>query len=196
MDFGATTKTGLWYTEEFTPKLSDYLEAYRDWKDPGQRTSTKQRTLEVEEEIMRPLMRTLYNFFLKNNYFVTDTDLAAMDLPKRPSGGSTPVPVAPSAPWFQVVLTKVTKVVIHFGGSETRKAKPKGQHGVECRYVISDTPITNYEDLARSAFSTRTPLILSFSGDDRGKIVYFALRWENERGDKSDFTTIEHAMIP
>ena len=196
MDFGATTKTGIWFTEEYAPKLTDYFEAYRDWQDPAQRTATKQRTLEVQEKIIEPLTRTLYNFFLTNNYFVTDTDLAAMMLPKRPDGHPTPAPVAKQAPWIQVVLTKIAHVVIHFRGSETKKAKLKGQHGVECRYVISDRPVVDYEELVHSVFATRSPLELPFAGHERGKTVYFAVRWENTRGEKGDFSDIFDVMIP
>jgi hypothetical protein len=54
----------------------------------------------------------------------------------------------------------------------------------EIAWIISDVPPTKWEELIHSNFDTRSPFILSFENDQRGKTVYFALRWENTRGEK------------
>jgi hypothetical protein len=78
-----------------------------------------------------------------------------------------------------------------------RKAKPAGVHGFKIAWVILDTPPTDWSQLTHSSFSTQTPFRLSsFSGNERGKIVYFALRWENTRGVKGPWTEITNAIIP
>jgi hypothetical protein len=51
-------------------------------------------------------------------------------------------------------------------------------------------------DLTNSSFDTHTPLTLEFADEDRGKVLYFALRWENTRGEKGPFGAIMNAIIP
>jgi hypothetical protein len=77
-----------------------------------------------------------------------------------------------------------------------RKAKPAGSHGFEMAWGIFDTAPTDWEQLNHSSFSTRTPLRLTFSGNDRGKTLYFALRWENTRGVKGPWSEIFNTIIP
>jgi hypothetical protein len=196
MDFGTTTKTGKWFTDEYVPAVTDYMSVYNDWKNPAERVPAKQEKLEKTEKTFRPLLRTLYTFFLKYNYFVTDEDLVSMGLPDRSEGKPTPSPVATEAPWFEVLLKRIAAIVIEYSVAKRKKAKAPGQHGVECCWVISDHPVIDHEELVHSAFDTRTPLVLEFPGHDRGKTVYFALRWENTRGQKGPFSRIENVVIP
>jgi hypothetical protein len=44
--------------------------------------------------------------------------------------------------------------------------------------------------------ATRTSLTLEFDEPDRGKTVYFCLRWENTRGQKGPWSPIQKAIIP
>jgi hypothetical protein len=41
-----------------------------------------------------------------------------------------------------------------------------------------------------------TPLMLSFSGDERGKTFYFAMHRENTRGEKCPWNEIQSIVIP
>ncbi|MDR1273488.1 MAG: hypothetical protein LBK12_02965, partial [Odoribacteraceae bacterium] len=66
----------------------------------------------------------------------------------------------------------------------------------EIRWAISETPVVNVDDLTHSAFDTRTPFNLEFRGEERGKAVYFCLRWENTRGEKGPWSEIQSAIIP
>jgi hypothetical protein len=74
--------------------------------------------------------------------------------------------------------------------------KPKGVHGVEIRHEILDEPPKDWDQLRNSSFDTRTPAQLVFKGEDRGKTVYFALRWENNVGEKGPWSEIYSAIIP
>ncbi|AHF94767.1 hypothetical protein OPIT5_26275 [Opitutaceae bacterium TAV5] len=56
--------------------------------------------------------------------------------------------------------------------------------------------MTLLNDLTRSGFDTRSPFTLNFDENQRGKTVYFALRWENTRGDKGPWSPITHAVVP
>ncbi|MDR1864959.1 MAG: hypothetical protein LBR08_05235 [Bacteroidales bacterium] len=72
----------------------------------------------------------------------------------------------------------------------------KGVRGAEIRWLISATPPVNWDDLRHSEFDTRSPFTMSFSGDQRGQTVYFALRWENNTGEKGPWCEIQSAIIP
>ncbi|MDR0609502.1 MAG: hypothetical protein LBG58_15030, partial [Planctomycetaceae bacterium] len=63
-------------------------------------------------------------------------------------------------------------------------------------WAILDTPPTKISDLTHSSFDTRSPLTLEFDEDQRGKCVYFCLRWENTRGIKGPWSEIISAIIP
>jgi hypothetical protein len=88
-------------------------------------------------------------------------------------------------------------VEIHFRDADSdRKAKPAGVHGVEVAWAVLDATPENWEELTHSSFDTHTPLVLSFERDQRGKTLYFALRWENTTGEKGHWSDIQSAIIP
>jgi hypothetical protein len=59
-----------------------------------------------------------------------------------------------------------------------------------------EEPPVQVKDLLHSAFATRSPLELVFEEDERGKKVYFAVRWENGAGKKGKWSDIYSAVIP
>ncbi|MDR2692356.1 MAG: hypothetical protein LBB73_08750, partial [Dysgonamonadaceae bacterium] len=77
-----------------------------------------------------------------------------------------------------------------------KRAKPEGQHGAEIAWIISDEAPAKWIELANSSFDTRSPFTLKFENDRRGKSVFFALRWENTRGEKGPWSPITQAIIP
>ncbi|MDR1500402.1 MAG: hypothetical protein LBI58_05425 [Tannerellaceae bacterium] len=52
------------------------------------------------------------------------------------------------------------------------------------------------EDISKSTFDTASPCTIRFNGADRGKMVNFAIRWENNRGIKAPWSYIQTATIP
>jgi hypothetical protein len=61
---------------------------------------------------------------------------------------------------------------------------------------MRDTPPDSLKDLVNSSFDTHTSFTFEFRGDERGKTVYFCLRWENTRGQKGPWSKIVNAIIP
>jgi hypothetical protein len=195
---GNTTPQGKWYTETFTPRLTDFTQAFKDWLDPEQRTHAKTRLLTNAEKTFMPEYRQLYNL-LKSNPLVTDNDLEAAGFPARPTGEQTTSKPPKTHPEAKVVLPEPAVVEIHFLDEHRdgkSKAKPKGVHGAEIRWAILDAAPEDWEQLIHSVFDTHTPIRLSFSGYERGKTLYFALRWENNIGEKGPWSPIQSAIIP
>jgi hypothetical protein len=198
MGFAPITPQGRWFDMKFVPKLQAFDTALNAWKNPATRTPMKTATLNNAEAAFLVVFRKLYRRLLKNNPLVTVDDLKGMGLPERHSGSSTPAPVAADAPDANIDTSVIRRLGIGFfeKGSSHRNAKPAGQHGAEIRWVISDTPIVDVAGLLYSLFNTHTPFSLGFLGSQRGKTVYFALCWENTRGQKGPWSEIQSAIIP
>ncbi|MDR1053035.1 MAG: hypothetical protein LBL39_02575 [Planctomycetaceae bacterium] len=194
---GATTVQGQWYDTEFIPSYNGFQLAFSDWKDPSQRSPVKTQTLNDNESIFKPHYRKLYTGLLKESPLVTDEDLISMGLPSR-SSGRTPSPVAKNFPGYEIDSSMIRRLGIHFFdlSKKATRGKPDGQHGAEICWAILDTPPTDVSELTNSSFSTRSPLILDFKESQRGKTIYFCLRWENTRGEKGPWSEIYNTIIP
>ncbi|MDR2362341.1 MAG: hypothetical protein LBD91_06385 [Prevotellaceae bacterium] len=197
MGFGADTPLGEWLDDVFLPKHNAFNTALETWLDISTRTHTMTVVLNGAEAAFKPEYRQLYAS-LKGNPLVKDEDLTRMGLPTRYSGSShTPVPVPLTVPKLETLTPSPGVIEIHFSDPATqRKGKPHGVHGVEIVWSILDTPPVNWSELLHSAIDTKTPYRFSFEGENRGRRLYFALRWENQVGDKGPWSEIESAIIP
>ena len=61
---------------------------------------------------------------------------------------------------------------------------------------ILDEPPKDLHDLNRQSVASRTPYTLSFTEAERGKTVYIALAWQNNRGNIGPWSEIQSAVIP
>jgi hypothetical protein len=199
MGLGENTPFGVYYDGKFMPLFSDYLQKYVDWADEPNRTPAITARFELAEKALKPEYRQVYNAFFKTNPLASDDDLLEMGFPKRPSGERHPSPKPDKHPGCGIDTSEFRQVKIDYyevDGTH-KKAKPDGVHGVEARSAVFDTPReVHISDLTNSLFDTRTPLVLEFADEDRGKTLYFALRWENTRGEKGPFGPILSAVIP
>jgi hypothetical protein len=197
MGLDTASPQGQWIDGTFLPALDRLNAAYEAWENPAERTMMKTAALNSAEAVFKPLYRQLYNGFLRGNPLITDTDLVAMGFSSRSSGGRKSVPAPATVPVGEIQTPSPGIVDIHFrdAGSESRR-KPAGVHGVEIRWTMSNAPVNNWAQLANSSFDTNSPLRLSFSGEERGKTLYFALRWENTRGVKGPWSGIQSTIIP
>jgi hypothetical protein len=186
----STTMAGKWLDDIFFDSYNTFQVDFEEWRDPSSRSQRKIKKLNDSEEAFRPIYRQLYTSFLKTSPFVTDDDLLAMGMPPR-SSGSHPSPVAKVAPEYSDDTSVHRQLGIHIKG-----AKPEGQHGVEVCWAILDAPPKSVTELVNSSFVTRSPLILKFEEEQRGKTVYFRMRWENTRGEKGPWSDVYNAIIP
>jgi hypothetical protein len=89
------------------------------------------------------------------------------------------------------------QVTIHYWDSATKKrAKPRGIHGAEVRWALLDHPPASEKELLESDFDTASPLTLKFDESDRGRRLYFCLRWESNTNLKGPYGEIYSAVIP
>jgi hypothetical protein len=193
---GAETPIGVWYDTVFIPKCTSFCTAFDNWLNPSTRTKVTSTVLKTEQEDFVTAYRQLYNGFLRKNALVTDADLVSMGLPPHSSGGGKPSKIATTFPWIKILTHLIRHLIIEFGASETSRAKLDGQHGAEVVYIVSDEKPTDISQLIHSVFDTDSPLDLEFTEEERGKTVWFAIRWENTRGQKGPWSEIYSAIIP
>jgi hypothetical protein len=186
----------VWINSDLLPKKAAWETAWEAYVDPTTRNPTltfiKTEKRKVYEKSLRILVKSL-----QSNVHVTLDDLREMGI-VLPSTSHTPAPVATTYPNFNIDSSLICFLIIHFFESDGshKRAKPAGQHGAEIRWMISDVPVADANELIHSSFDTRTPFNLEFGGHERGKTVYFALRWENTRGQKGPWSPIQSAIIP
>jgi hypothetical protein len=130
------------------------------------------------------------------NKAVTDPDRERLRLPIY-DGKLTPVPPPSTTPEFEFTYPGARRINVHFRdfGSKS-KAKPDGVAGAVIFYEVRDTQPANQDELLHSIFTGRTPYHFEFKEDERGKKVYFALFWQNGKGDKGPWSEIQFAIIP
>jgi hypothetical protein len=184
-----------WLTAELVPAKTRWVLVWVDYQNPATRTPLitfeKNEARKSYEPQLRLLVRNL-----EVNTKVTADDRRAMGIVIS-SGSHSPSPVLTSYPDYDTDSSTIRRVGISFRDQgSTKRAKPKGAHGAEIRWEMLETPPVNVKDLTNSSFDTRSPFTLEFEESDRGKTVYFCLRWENNVGAKGPWSEFGFAIIP
>jgi hypothetical protein len=175
--------------------LSIYEAAYEKAESPN-RGSADVLAKNESRNALKKAARQYVREYLINNHLITDEDRKLMGLPVHDTK-PTPAPASTTPPKAVAKQPSAAVVEIHFQDAESdNRAKPKGQTGAEIAWVISDEKPADWDDLIHSSFCTRSPLRLSFKATDRGKNLYFALRWQNTRGIKGPWSEIASTIIP
>jgi hypothetical protein len=141
------------------------------------------------------LIRGLVNFQLKNP-IITDAQRIAMGLHVHDTTPTT-IPAPVSRPEFDIDVLDLRRLKVNFRDmGATTKAKPYGINGAVIFYALLDTPPASTAALTRNVLATRTPFTLEFTESERGKTVYVAMCWQNEKGEKGPLSEIESAIVP
>jgi hypothetical protein len=150
------------------------------------------------QKAFEPPYRQLYVGLLKVNPSVTDEDLIAMGMPARRSGAHVRAAIPASYPDYTLGTSIIRRISISFRDHESgSKAKPRGVAGAVIRWgVLEAPPIDGVESLQNSALDTASPYTLTFSEQQRGKMVYVCLAWQNTKGEMGPWGKIENAIIP
>jgi hypothetical protein len=163
--------------------------------DSPDRTSVIVEERNESRQRLVALIRAMVGFRLQNPV-ITDYERIGLGLhvhDTKPT--SIPVPSTRPELDIDVVDFRRLKVLFHDMGSESR-AKPYGVNGAVILYALLDAPPAGITALGRSALATRTPYILEFTEEERGKTVYIAMCWQNKKGERGPWSEIESAIVP
>jgi len=184
-----------WFNGTLLPAQESWESCWAAYVDEATRTPNDTFLKTEARKTYEPILRQLVAQLLASP-LVSDGQLNLMGLHRRPHE-STPVPVPQTHPVAEIDSSEPSQLTIHFknAGSES-KAKPFGVHGAEIVWDFGAEPPVDPSDLTHSTFDTNSPMTLAFNGADRGRTVYFAVRWENTRGEKGPWSMTYSAIIP
>jgi hypothetical protein len=180
--------------ERLTAALKDFNTKYQLEKTQKKQSPAAVIGRQDARNTLESLTKTFLKAYIIYNPDVTDEDRRNMGLPVNKVGPTSTVTIT-SVPEAIVKTSSPATIEIDFRSAGT-KSKPNGVYGCEICGIISEIPIHNWAQLLSSYFSTHPPLKINFSGKDRGKCFYFALRWENKRREKGAWSEIYSAIIP
>ena len=140
-------------------------------------------------------VRPFINQFLKFPP-VTNADRIEMGIPNHDIT-RTPHTEVTALVEFEIKLRSIRELLINFWvKGASNKAKPANHDGAVIVWGILDKPPTDIHDLHYHTLASRTPHALSFTEAQRGKTVYIALAWQNERGNIGHWSEILSAIVP
>ncbi|MDR2121022.1 MAG: hypothetical protein LBP64_09165 [Tannerella sp.] len=178
------------------PLIAEFDAAIEVSENPMTRTHAAIQRRNTARAALEHVLRPFIQGQLILNPAVPVDALAGMALPTH-NRKPTPVPAPDGEPKIEILTPSPAVIEIKFGGMDGKgHAKPHGVHGMELCWVIAEDRPVDWSELRYSEFATRSPLRLTFRGDERGKWIYFAARWENTRGVKGPWTEIKDAIIP
>jgi hypothetical protein len=176
--------------------------AFADWSAAYAKVlvpHTQADTAAVRVAFMRSkkvLSRFIQVWFRGFPDIVTADHLANMEIPAIDTT-RTPIGKPATRPEFHIVVkdTRLLSIPFKDPGSES-KAIPYGMNGAVVSWGIFDTPPTSFKMLGNADLATRSPYLLHFDEEERGKRVYITLQWENESGVRGDPAEMQMAIIP
>jgi len=127
---------------------------------------------------------------------VTNVDRAEMGIPNHDTI-RTDHTIVTEIVDFVIHLRTAREIRVEFWvqGSSS-KAKPSGYDGAVLVWDVLDAPPKNADALTHHVMASRTPYPLHFDESERGKTVYVALTWQNERGIVGQYSDIKSAIVP
>ncbi len=142
--------------------------------------------------LARPVIQAI-----QANPAVTNDMRQLMGLP-IPDTTRTRVPVPTTRPVIKIETREHLQHIIHFRDEATpaSKAKPNGVRGAQVRVFIGANPPADLEQFPWVALDSATPYLMLHNAADAGKTAYYALRWENTRGETGPWSDAASATIP
>jgi hypothetical protein len=183
--------------DQLEKQADDFEEKLDIAEAPETRTSPNIKRKDLSRLVWEPNVRELINCYIAYNKAVTDDDRLALSVTvrKKVRGRATVLDIAPDVE-IDTSILRMILVYFFLKGGKRGSAKPAYQHGAELIFAVSDQPINDLEELGKSRFRTRSPFRLKFTDKQRGKVLSFAIRWENTRGEKGAWSAIYHVVIP
>jgi hypothetical protein len=191
-----TTKFG-WRQAEVTEALAAVTAFSTARAAYGEVDSTVNRMAKDEAKYAaKSAMRDFANSNIRFNKQMTDEDKLAYGV-RQGDKTATPAGEPESYPEAEPDTSVIRQVTIKsWDGATKKRGKPYGIHGAEVRWALLDHAPESVEELTRSDFDTASPLTLKFDESDRGKRLYFCLRWESNTNLKGPYGEIYSAVIP
>ena len=149
---------------------------------------------EAKEKCVKTL-RKFVNQYLRFEP-VTNVDRTVMGIPNHDSVRTAKKDVTETIS-FDIRLRGISELVVHFQQTGvTHKARPEGYDGAIVIWHIADNAPNQTHQFSYHAKASRTPFIIKFNDEDRGKKAWITLCWQNKRGIRGVWSEIKSSIIP
>jgi hypothetical protein len=176
--------------------VTAFWDAFAKRKQPDAgKVSVEQKKLALKA--LKKGGQNMVNGHINHNETVTPDDRVALGLyVYKPGRGPVPAPTTTVVLW--VVLGLVGQVVVYVTDSATpnKRGKPYGALFMELACGIFESPPAGVGDLPRVITATKSPVVLTFREEDRGKTVYIAGRWKGRGQKEGPWSAIISVIIP
>ena len=182
------------------PSISNLFTAYANWYNAFANTFKPHSEVETREKnrVRVESERTLRSFVNQFLRFppVTNMDRDAMRIPNRDLIRTPHIEVT-EAVEVTLTLRNIREVLVNFWiKGATHKAKPTGYDGAVIVWDVLAAPPPDLHHLTFHTMASKTPHAIKFAEEERGKTVYIAAAWQNERGNVGQWSEILSAVIP
>ncbi|MDR2042535.1 MAG: hypothetical protein LBP98_09530 [Tannerella sp.] len=178
-----------------SPRLR-WNSAYATFLRPDMRTPAVTQEKNNAKKVYTAAERTFIQGQIMHNPRVTDADRRSMGLHVY-NRTSTQVRTPETRTEMEVDFSQIMRHIIHVRDSESKRAgKPAHIIGFELwRRIGGDTgPL--FSEMQLIELATRSPHLVEYTSGDRGKMVRYASRWVNTRGQKGPWSEIISAIVP
>jgi hypothetical protein len=179
--------------------LSVEIDAYREAcakADAANAGSVDRLDRREKAESVTKSVRNFVNAFLRYSEAVTDDDRKQLGL-TIPDGTPTPDAIPDEYPEIETDTNVLRRIACRFLNREHHASKPRNVHGTELRSgFIPDGEKPSLAHLVNSSFSTRSSITLEYADEQRGQLIGFCARYENNTGGKGPFGPIVTVFVP
>ena len=196
----AKTNFARWQAPDPEPALNALLEDFEAKYEICRSPSHSSIDLHNKRDAHLALEHALRSWcraWVLYNPNVTGEDRDSMGI-RQPDHIHTAIP-APATQiefFIRIIAPRILEIVFRDTNHSTYRI-PYGYQGAIVYWAILDNPPSGGEELIHSVEATRSIFQMEpFAESDRGKTVYFALRWQNAKGQKGPWSDIQDAIIP
>ncbi|MDR2114951.1 MAG: hypothetical protein LBP87_01070 [Planctomycetaceae bacterium] len=190
-DFNLQSQFG-WLQTECTATINE-ITTFLNAKTQYQSIPTKANRLEKDEMKKAAVngMRKFARESVRNNNKMSDAQKLQLGV-KVSDKDPTPIPVPDEGPNSEAIInTREPGVVkVRYLG-----AKPYGVDRIEIAWTVSDTILDSPDQLANNSTFSKNPWEYTFSSTERGKKLYYSLRYLTKEG-ASHWSDVHEVIIP
>jgi hypothetical protein len=165
-------------------------------RESATRTPVNIREKNTAKKVLKTHVRHSVNEHLMYNHLLTDGDRKLLGLPIHDTK-PTPAPEPKDIPVCNIdTAGHQQHAVSVWPGSATGRAKPARVIGFEVWNKMGGTIPTDDSEWTYVNFSSRTPMRIRYPQSERGKMVYYRIRWVSTRNQPGLWSEIYSAIIP
>lgn len=173
--------------------LKNFEDALAEYKI--HQSKANKETVKETQDALEKELRYFINQYMHNRY-ISNSDRTYVGIVNRDTSRTNHIKVYEEVAFIiEVASRRLLSIDFWVKGWET-KAKPKSYNGVVIVWAILDKPPTSTDELIHHTMASRRPFKMEFDEADRGKTVYIALAWQNDRCIRGMWSDIKSEKIP